>query len=425
MVDLDIKVPRDREAEQAVLGAALQNAGALRDASALLDTADFYDPGHELIWGALRDLAEAGSKPDVNLVMQELTRRGTLSRLGGAAYLFELIQLPVTSTNVTFYARKVREASRARHLLRVHQGLGQALSQLTDHDDLLAQCARFAVELEMVVDERGADAPIEGLYTWDEFIDKPRPADSWLIPGVLMKQDVMMVLGGEGGGKSWLTRQICMAIAAGINPFRPDRFVTPRKTLLCDLENAEGMVAKEARTMQAAVTHAGHWGAETAHIWHYPAGMNLRKRSDALMLERVIAETGAEVVGLGSLYNAHSRGRDDWETAAEEVKEVFNRLRARYNVAFVLEHHQPKASGGSRDRPDSPFGSSVWMKWPSVGRIIRPVGDNMYAFEHFRGDRGVRDLPVALCRGGELPWTSVWDRDEMEFGMWDELKPKR
>jgi RecA-family ATPase len=277
----------------------------------------------------------------------------------------------------------------------------------------------------VLVDERTGQDPIEGLSTWDGFFDKPRDAVPWLVPGVLRKQDVMMLLAGEGGGKTWLTRQFCMCISAGIHPFRPDRYIAPRNTLHIDLENPDDLVAEEGHAIRTQVKQLGGWQPDNAHIWHRPQGLNLRERKHALLLERAIAETEAEVVTLGSLYKSFSRRGDSWDQAAEEVREVFDRIRARYGCAFILEHHMPKGDGGaSYDRPQSPFGSQQWIGWCSMGYIINRVGDNMYRLDTFRGSRGKREIPLGLVRGDVLPWSPVWDRDELKYGMWPELQKK-
>jgi hypothetical protein len=149
------------------------------------------------------------------------------------------------------------------------------------------------------------------------------------------------------------------------------------------------------------------------HVWLHPEGLNLRVRADALLLERVLEETRPALVCLGPLGKAMLRGRDDWDTAAEEVRAVLDRLRTRYRCAFWLEHHMPKGDGISR--PPLPFGSAVWQRWAGFGRVMTKVGPNAYELAaSFRGDRDAREFPVGLFRGGDLPWSAIWDPEELD-----------
>jgi hypothetical protein len=424
MSETEIAVPQAAEAERAVLGVCMQSGAALAEIAAILNVSDFYHPAHASIYAALLDLAAAGVKPDPMVTFHELKRIGALERVGGGPYLHTLVAGPATGVNVTHFARIVRQANRARQVLQVHQRLGQALlERVEDPDELMMAVAQQSLALELLADEQAYDAPVEGLSQWYPFWDTPDNPQDWIIDGVLERQDTMIVLGGEGVGKSTYVRQVALAIAGGVNPFDPASFQIPQATTLVDLENAESMLRRESRSMGFAVGIASGGGdAGLSHVWSKCDGLNIRDRADALLLERVVADTKPAVLVIGPLYKAFRRGGDDWETAAAEAREVFDRIRRRHRCAIVLEHHMPKGSGG-RDRPQVPYGSSEWSRWCSVGRIINRVGENMYELDNFRaGDRGHRRLPPALARGGTLPWTSVWDEAEIEFGRWPENK---
>jgi hypothetical protein len=115
----------------------------------------------------------------------------------------------------------------------------------------------------------------------------------------------------------------------------------------------------------------------------------------------VIGDTKPAFVALGSLYKAFTRS-GDWDQAAGEARVVFDRLRARHQIAFWLEHHMPKAQDGGRKH--TPFGSSVWEWWASHGRVLEPPCNGNpttpYRFAPFRGDRRKVECPVGFTRGG-------------------------
>lgn len=406
----DVEIPRVEGAERAVLAAMLQAPAAVTQARRLLTAADFWTPANEGIFAVCCDLEDAGTVPDPQTVLAELNRRGDAQRCGGAVYLHTVYSLPVTLGNVGHYAMQVRSAARRRQLVQTGRRIAQIGTEVLDWDDALIAAARESISLMMVIDET-VDGPVDGLSTWSEFLAQPDRTEDWIVPGLLERQDVVMVLAKPGAGKSWLSRQVALCVAAGVHPFKPDERIEPARTLLVDLENPPSMVRRQSRALASSVARLGEFRPEFAHLWAQPGGINIRKHADAQLLERVVAETQPAIVCLGSLYNAFERGRDDWDTAAEEAKAVFNRLRQRYRCAFWIEHHMPKGADSK-----NPFGSSVWERWPGFGRVIDRKGENVYAFEKtFRGDRDVREFPPGLERGGQLPWAAIWDADEVEL----------
>lgn len=400
------------EAEQAVLAVMLHHRPAITEARRQLAITEFHQPRHSVIFGAISDLAERGDPTDPVAVLGELTRTGDASKVGGGAYLHTLFAMPVTAVSVGYYAGLVKAAARRRAVGQVATRLRQATTDITDDDQLLDFLAGQALQLEVLLDERAHDAPIDGLSTWSEFLAKPDVPEDWIVPGMIERGEVFMLLGGEGAGKSWLSRQLCMCIAAGVHPFKPHEKITPQKTLLVDLENPEPTLRRQGRPLASQVARlAGSTGE--AFLWHYPQGLNIRDHKDAQLLERVVADVRPAFVAIGSLYNAYQPGRDSWETAADEAKVVLNKIRSRYRVGLWVEHHMPKGDG--TNRPQTPLGSSVWMRWPSYGRIVNRKAENVYSLDRtFRNDRDNREIPAGLNRGGELPWTAIWSEDDLD-----------
>ncbi|WP_425459375.1 replicative DNA helicase [Flexivirga caeni] len=109
--------PQDVPAEQSVLGSMLLSKDAIADAAEALDGRDFYRPAHESIYEAIIDLYGRGEPADAITVADELTKRGELSRIGGQAYLHELIQGVPTAANAGYYAEIVAERAVLRRLV--------------------------------------------------------------------------------------------------------------------------------------------------------------------------------------------------------------------------------------------------------------------------------------------------------------------
>src|SRR3954453_19119652 len=141
--------PQDLAAEQSVLGGMLLSKDAVADVIEVLRGNDFYRPAHETIFEAVLDLYGRGEPADAVTVADELTKRGHLARIGGAAYLHPLISGVPTAANAGYYARIVRERAVLRRLVEAGTRIVQ-LGYSTDGgdvDDLVnsAQAEVYAV----------------------------------------------------------------------------------------------------------------------------------------------------------------------------------------------------------------------------------------------------------------------------------------
>ena len=109
--------PQDLHAEQSVLGSMLLNKDAIADCLEAVKAHDFYRPAHELIFDAVLDLFGRGEPADAITVADELGKRGDLTRVGGQAYLHQLIQSVPTAANAGYYAEIVHERAVLRRLV--------------------------------------------------------------------------------------------------------------------------------------------------------------------------------------------------------------------------------------------------------------------------------------------------------------------
>ena len=109
--------PQDVLAEQSVLGGMLLSKDAISEVVEILRERDFYRPAHELIYDAILDLYSRGEPADPVTVSAELTKRGDLTRAGGAPYLHTLISSVPTAANASYYAKIIRERAIMRRLV--------------------------------------------------------------------------------------------------------------------------------------------------------------------------------------------------------------------------------------------------------------------------------------------------------------------
>ena len=148
--------PQDLHAEQSVLGSMLINKDAIADCLEVVKAHDFYRPAHELIFDAVLDLFGRGEPADAITVADELSKRGDITRVGGQAYLHQLIQSVPTAANAGFYAEIVHERAVLRRLVEagtriVQMGYAQGEG---DIDDIVN---RAQAEIYSVAEVRGSE----------------------------------------------------------------------------------------------------------------------------------------------------------------------------------------------------------------------------------------------------------------------------
>lgn len=115
--------PHSLEAEQSVLGGVILNPRAWYDVVAVLSSADFYRPQHQLIFEAMGRLVDRNVELDVVTITDELGDQ--LERAGGIGYLAEVIEGTPGASNVLAYARIVREHAIARALIGAAHRIGE------------------------------------------------------------------------------------------------------------------------------------------------------------------------------------------------------------------------------------------------------------------------------------------------------------
>jgi hypothetical protein len=126
-------------------------------------------------------------------------------------------------------------------------------------------------------------------------------------------------------------------------------------------------------------------------------------------LESILRRRRPELVAFGPFYKSYSRkASESDEQVAAEVQEVLDDLRTRFSFALVGEHHAPKAQQGHRDL--SPFGSSLWLRWPELGLKLVPMVDRPGALrvQRWRGDRAEVRWPDELHRDRVWPFVGKY-----------------
>lgn len=251
------------------------------------------------------------------------------------------------------------------------------------------------------------------LVDWDSFINTEAPDDEydWVIPGLLERQDRVIVVAAEGVGKTMLARQVAIMSAAGLNPFTYES-MEPIRTLTIDLENPERIIRRMSTSIFGSSKRQSRHGGpmDRAHLLIKPAGVDLLKATDRVLIEEAIERTKPDLICLGPLYKSFlDPGTKTSEAIAVEVARYLDYIRTTYNCAMWMEHHAPL--GGSGGRELRPFGSAVWSRWPEFGLTLEPDltadSPHVYKVGNFRGDRDIRHRPTKIKRGKVFPFEVI------------------
>jgi len=111
--------PQSIEAEQAVLGGLMLAPDAFDRIADLLTDNDFYRRDHQLIYRAIRELAERSRPYDAVTLGEWFESQGLAEQVAGGAYLVELASTTPSAANITAYAEIVRDKAVLRQLIDV------------------------------------------------------------------------------------------------------------------------------------------------------------------------------------------------------------------------------------------------------------------------------------------------------------------
>jgi len=116
--------PQNIEAEESTLGSLMIDKEAIVKVADFLRPEDFYKRNHQQIYQVMEELFSKGEPIDLVFVSSKLKEKEILEKMGGTAYLTELINSVPTASHVLSYAKIVQE----KRILRDLIGAGQEIA---------------------------------------------------------------------------------------------------------------------------------------------------------------------------------------------------------------------------------------------------------------------------------------------------------
>jgi replicative DNA helicase len=185
--------PHDLEAERAVIGAMLVSETAVSAVAEKVEAEDFYSETHRVIYATMMKLYSRGDPIDQLTLTNELRSSGEFDRVGGRAYVFQIVESVPTTANAGRYADIVRGKALLRAVIdagsrisedafREPEDVGEALDSaeqliysvsnrsLRDHLSPVSELASSALEMIQKLYEQ--EGEVTGVETGFEDLDR-------------------------------------------------------------------------------------------------------------------------------------------------------------------------------------------------------------------------------------------------------------
>ena len=121
--------PHALEAEQAILGGVLRDNDAWDKVSDFIGEEDFYRPEHRVLFLGIQQLVLQQQPCDVLTLSDSLRQHQKLDKAGGETYIFQLADNAPSVSNITAYAKIVRERSVLRQLINIAHTIADSAFQ--------------------------------------------------------------------------------------------------------------------------------------------------------------------------------------------------------------------------------------------------------------------------------------------------------
>ena len=337
--------PQNLEAEVSVLGAILQETGALLKAMEVLRPADFYKGAHRKLFGACVDLFERNEPVDLVTLANELMRRKVLEEVGGATYLASLVDAVPTAANVAHHARIVKNKALLNALIQKGTAVvARAFADTEDVDEVLdwaeqqifeisqEKVSRSFVPLKSIL--KGTFEAIEKLYARKSHVTGVptgfRKFDE--MTAGLQPADLIVVAGRPSMGKTSFCLNVAqhaalqehITVAIFSLEMSKEQLV---QRMLCSVANVDSHRLRTGYLSDAdwprLTTGAGHLSESPIFIDDTPGISLLEMRAKS---RRLKAEQGLGLVIIDYLQLITGRGRI--ESRQQEISEISRSLKA-------------------------------------------------------------------------------------------------
>ena len=369
-----------------------------------LVTVDDFDPGDRQDLAVIVERGFADGSLNPAWVKDEAVRLGRPA----VAYIATVITSPFLGT-VSYYAERLRQESVRRH---ASAALTRGLQRLKGSDP-------YEVVDKVVSELRAIPSPAasdDDAWTLEDVMGLKIEERGYTIPGLLRRNERLVLTGTEGGGKSVFIYQLLTGAAFGVDTFTLNK-TEPKRVLFLDVENNEFQARANLDKIvpvlrEIAPDAMPEWRSLKRRVVDLMASQD---RADVL---RRVSHYAPDILYMGTAYKL-TNTTDDAHRSVRAIQSLVDRIREELDCSVIIEHHA--GHGMNNDRNNMrPEGSSYWLRWPDFGYgmkpILHPNGRRLMKLQPWRGDRSTdRSFPVGMRQSDTMPWVPVYSEE------WDTL----
>lgn len=421
--------PHDLDAEIGTLGSMLIEPTVIPEVMEQVTPDAFYRPEHAEIFRVLVEMALERRTIDAVTVKAELESGGRLEKVGGAAYLGELMTRTATPANAAAYARIVRDKALLRQTVQVaHQVLKEAAEEPGKAEELIGRFEQMIFDVAERGQTRRAQKLSDFLEQTYQFIYHYKDQKKLgLSTGIFEIDDVLnglqrgylyVIAGRPSMGKTSLALRILEHVALEEN----------KPAMMCSLEMPGEVLARVMLCAHCGVSlHKLHKGMiaageqkrllESSHRFDR-APIFIDESSDLSIYElrararRMKAEHGIELVIVD--YLQLLTAPDSAESRQLEITMISKNLKAMARdlsvpvIALAQLNRSPEGREGNRPKlSDLRESGSIEQDADVVALLYR---EEYYAKETER--KNICDIIIAKNRTGPTQSVEVAFFDE-------------
>ncbi|MFG2718867.1 DnaB-like helicase N-terminal domain-containing protein [Streptomyces sp. NPDC048416] len=392
-----MNMPREPEAEKAVLGACMFRTETIDEVRQLIEPSDFYEPAHTTIWYALLELRRQDAPKSPIALTHQLQRTGDLKRVGGPEYLHALASSASIGGGTDYYAGIVRQQAdlRAMHGMAVRV-LQSVTAEGADPEEVRTLVNASVQELA-VRSRHSAGGRLQRYATdgWSFVSSSPEEAEPiWGHRGKAAWEagESLMLVGPPGVGKSTIAHQLVLARLGLLAQVLDMPVQEGEKVLYIAADRPSQLARAFFRVVHPADKKILE---ERLVFWSGPLPASLT--AEPQLLAEMAAEHGADTVVIDSLKDVVGKLTDD------EAGIAYNNARQqliRDGVQLLELHHQRKqgADASRNQRPvlDQVYGSAWFTAGAgSVLFLAGAAGDPIVKLHHLKTvNEEIGPLPV-------------------------------
>jgi hypothetical protein len=362
-----------------------------------LVTVEDFTPGDR------QQLAEIIERGMVDGDIQPAWVKDEAIRLGkpSAGFVASILAAGFTGT-VEYYGTRLREESIKRHATAA---LNRGMSRLKTYDDPHIALMELRAELDALPSVTEND---DDTWTLQELMRLETPAENYTLPGMLQRNERLVLTGAEGGGKSVFVYQLLTGAAFGVDTLTLERH-EPKRVLFLDVENnefqAKNNLDKIVPTLRQMVDTEPEWRSMKRRV------VNLLATKDRADVIRRVVHYNPDILYMGTAYKLTDIA-DEQHRAVRAIQSVVDRIRQEIGCSIVIEHHAGHGFQNDRNKM-RPEGSSYWLRWPDFGYGMIPLQTSnsrrLMKLTPWRGDRADnRTYPTAVREGDVMPWVPIY-----------------